>query len=324
MAIEASELKIYQPETINDTTTNGGYMSANEIVSGSSTNLFPNISQAERTAGSDKYRKLFFKIADSENNTLFNSKTYISLQTPAQDYVTFFPGSQSNTAAGITGSEDEYGCGSLNATISAGAVALDVFVEDSSLVIFRTGEVFKIYDGSNEEFVTISSVTPSGNVITLTFTALTYGYSSTNTLVASVYEDAEIKGSFSGFTVTSGNTGTYDDTTYPVALTNIGTVQDTFTITFATATTFTCAGARVGAVGSGNTTSDLQPLNSDFAEFYFILDWHGFGGTFQVNDTIEFTTVPAALPIWTRRIVPAGATSYSGNNFKMIIEGESS
>ena len=323
MAIESTELKIYESTVTNDTGTNGAYMSANEITSGSATNLFPNISQDERTSGSTKYRKFFFKIADSENNTLFNSKTFMSLQTPAEDYVTFFEGTQSDTQSGILGTEDEYGCGSLNSTISAGAVTLDVFVENSGLVIFRTGDLIKIFDGTNEEFLSISSVSPAGNIITLGGFSTAYGYSSTNTLVASVSEQASVLTSSSGWTETS-TSGTYNESTYPVQLTNIGTVQEDFTITFTSATTFTCAGARLGSVGSGNITSDFQPLNTDFSEFYFILDWQGFAGTWATNDTIEFTTVPASLPVWAKRVVPAGASSYSGNSFKMVLDGESS
>ena len=323
MAIESTELKIYESTVINDTDTNGAYMSANEITSGSANNLFPNVPQDERTAGSTKYRKFFFKIADSENNTLFNSKIHMSLQTPAEDYVTFFEGTQADTQVSIGGSEDQFGCGSLNTTVSGGATSIDVFIEASGVVIFRNGEDIKIWDGTNMETRTLSGVSPSGNVITLTVPALTNGYSSTNTLVASIFEPADIECSYTGMTATSGS-GTYDDTTYPIALKNIGTIQEDVTITFTSGTTFTCAGARTGAMGSGNTTSDFQPLNGDFSEYYFVLNWLGWSGTWATNDTLEFTTVPAAAPIWAKRVVPAGAVSYSGNNFKLILDGESS
>lgn len=324
MTIDAAELKIYEPETINDTGTNGGYMSANEITSGSTNNLYPNIPEAERVAGSTSYRKFFFKIADSENGTLFNSTAHMSLQTPADDYVTFFAATQIDTQTDILGSEDEYGCGNLNATVVATDTSVVVFVENSALVLFRVGDYIKLFDGSNSEIALISNVSPSGNLITLTIGALTNGYSSTNTLVASLLDASNVECSYSGFTVTSSNSGTYDDTTYPVALKNIGSVQDDFTITFDSATTFTISGAKVGSVGSGNVTSNAQPLNTDFSEYYFVMDWLGFGGTFAINDTIEFTTVPANIPIWTKRIVPAGAAAYSGNSFKMIVDGESS
>jgi hypothetical protein len=50
----------------------------------------------------------------------------------------------------------------------------------------------------------------------------------------------------------------------------------------------------------------------------------GFGGTFLAGDLITFTTHPAAVPIWLRRDVPAGAANLTTNEAVIVLDGETS
>ena len=56
MTISSSELKRYKPATITDTPANGGKMSAVESVSALKNNVFPDVSEDERTTGVTRYR----------------------------------------------------------------------------------------------------------------------------------------------------------------------------------------------------------------------------------------------------------------------------
>lgn len=332
MGVESAELKIYLPTLSNDSSSNGGHMTASEITSGASGNLFPYISLAERTAGSTKYRKFFFKVADSENTDFTSVKIAMTQQTPADDYVVWWPTTQSSVQSGIAGTEDKYGCGNLNSDISVAEGSMDVYVEEPTTAIFRDGCTIRIsnqaYVGAETgttEYLEVDTVSWNSNVATLTLVdsnAPYNAYLASNTKVGSVYEVASISPGYSNFTVTSA-AGTYNDTLYPVLGDNIGGVYDSWTITFSSATAFTCSGARIGSVGSGNTSGDFSPNNADFSYPYFTLSSGGFGGTFTSGDTIEFDTSPASLGVWCKRVVPAGAGSYSGNNFKFVIDGES-
>lgn len=51
--------------------------------------------------------------------------------------------------------------------------------------------------------------------------------------------------------------------------------------------------------------------------------YQAFGGTFATGDTIAFTTQPAAIALWYKRVVPAGASSFSGNQVIVGIDCES-
>ena len=72
MTILDSELDFYKAETNDDTTSNGGRMSAIEIISGVLQNVWPHAFKAERDAGSTKFRKLFCKVSNDDDDTLYN------------------------------------------------------------------------------------------------------------------------------------------------------------------------------------------------------------------------------------------------------------
>lgn len=330
MPIIQAELKLYKAQTINDGGTNGGRMSANEITSGAMANVFPTVGEAERAAGSTKYRKVFMKVANDDDLTLLNPQVFLDNFTPGDDRVEFFAGNQTNTQSAITGSETKYGCGKLDQNVSAGAASVDVLVEDGATQFFQNGQTIRITDktdvddvGGNEEYVVIST-TPSvvGNIVTLTFApVLQNGYSSSLGRVMNVYEPSDVVSSFDTVNVTSAS-GTFDEN-YLFA-DNIGTVEQDWTITFSNATTFTISGDTVGSVGGGNIGSGASPSNTDFSKPYFVIQAAAFGGTFTNGDTITFSTRPASVPVWLRRIVPAGAANLTVNEAVLAISGETS
>jgi len=336
MTILAAELKLYKSSVVNDIGSNGAGMSANQIVTGVSNNIFPNIPQAERLAGSTKYRKAFYKVANDADETLANCKVFMTKQTPSTDMVTFFAGTQTEvrstvSADGITDTKDHYGVGDLNADVSAAANVFDVLVENDAVeTIFRDGDEIRISDqatlggAGNEEFHTINTVTYVSNVATITIVGTLANAFTTagGTHVASVLSVSDIVSSGDTFAVTS-TAGTYDDTTYPLLADNIGAVEETVTLTFTSATAFDAVGSISGAMGSGAIGGDFSPNNADFTKPYFTLSTAGWGGTWATSDTLVFEVRAASTPLWCKRHVPAGATNVSGNNFKIALRGES-
>lgn len=333
MSIVRADLKVFASALISDASSNGGRMSANELVSGVVGNVFPNASDAERTAGSNKFRKVFFK--NSEDTTpqglqLSNSYVYVENYTPGDDDVMLALGTQVDDQGTFTGgSPDYYGAGQLDDDISAGATELDVAVHDGSIIVFRDGDTIRISDrtdvddtGGNEVFATISG-TPvvNANVVTITVSApIGPAFAAASTRVASVLDLGNLVGSYDNFVITS-SAGTYDDE--QIQLDNEGTIEDSWTITFVNGTSYNVSGAVTGSVGSGNTTTDFAPTNSAFGKPYFTLPSAGWGGVYQAGDTVEFDTHPAAGPVWLRRQIPAGIDSITGNLAIIVFEGES-
>ena len=342
MAIQASELKWYNASVVNDTSGNGGRMSANEIADGVKNNVWPDVPQAERTAGSVKYRKTFIKVANDADLTLIAPRIFIETRTPGDDSVVLMVGTQSDTQAEASGYARFYGAAELDVDINAGDSTLVVNVEDGNGAggheIFQDGDLIRVSDKSsvdsvsgNTEFVRLASgsaVVWNGNQATLTLEAggsLANAYPATDTKVASVIEPSDIQASFSGWSESSV-AGTYDEVTSPLLTDHIGTLEQNWTLTFTSATTFSCSGDTVGIVGSGTLGGGaFAPNNSAFDKPYFTLadgspPW---GGSWAVPDTLTFNTHPAAVAVWEKRTVPAGAESFSGNKVVVAITGES-
>ena len=207
MSIVASELKLYAATVINDTTANGGAISSTEIVSGTKNNIWPDVPQAERVAGSVKYRKVFIKVENAESLALTNACIFIETPTPGDDTVVLMSGTPTDTQAEADDYTRFYGAGTLDADISAGASTLAVNVENGNAAtgasIFRDGDLIRVSDkatvdaaSGNTEFVRLASssaVSWNGNKATLTLAStLANSYTASSTRVASVLEVASI------------------------------------------------------------------------------------------------------------------------------------
>lgn len=321
--MQVSDLKWYRSGVVSNTASNGGVMSNNLIANAVRNNLFPDIAQSERLSGVTRYRKAFAKVANSSNKVLFNSKIHLTSITPANDYITFFAGTFSDTQNNIS-SPTEYGAAVLASGITAGASSCTVTLENTDMLIFRNGDTIWIGDETNEEYHSNVTVVKNDLNVTITLEAgdsFSNSYAS-DVVVSSCILSGDIQGSVEFWAETS-TAGTYDETTYPVIVGAVGGIFQDWTITFSSSTAFDCVGNTVGSIGSGNTSSSFFPSNPAFAAPYFTLSPLGFGGTWAIGESITFRTNPFCYPVWFKKVVPSGASSYSGNNFNFRIVGES-
>lgn len=331
MAIVSAELKMYKSTVVSDASGNGARLSSSESVSGAAANLFPKVTPAERTAGSTRYRKAFFKVANDAGAGLLSPELFMTRNTPGADRLTFFPATQRDTQSAITGSERKYGGGFLQTTVAGGVTSFVCTVEDGATVVFVDGDKIRVSDretldgAGNEEFVTISGA-PSvvGNNVTISFTpALVNNFLNTVTKINSVYAAPDpIKSTVTNWVESSAG-GTYNESTYPVVVNQIGGVEQTWTLTFSSGTAFNIVGDTIGSVGAGSISGGAAPVNGAFAKPYFTLAAAGFGGTWLSGDTIVFQTHPAALPFWVRQVVPAAAAEAPANTAAFALIGES-
>jgi hypothetical protein len=312
---------------------NGGRMAFSQLVSGVKNNLFPDVSQSERTAGSIKWRKAFIHVSSAQDTALLNVRLFLDALTPAGDFVVFQPGTQTDTENQIAGRP--YGIGTLYAPVVGGATQIKVICEHNAeyatLQPIRVGDVVRVSDRpstggpGNEEWVTVSGVSYGVDFATVDFSpALVNGYATSNTLVSSVLELPSVVAGVTGVSVTSSG-GSFDSATVGnIQAHNKGAIEETWTLTFTSATTFTASGNTVGALTStGSTSADYAPLNPATGTPYFTIKAVAWGGAFQANDTVSFATHPAAIPIWYRRQVPAGTFSLANDFTSLAINGES-
>lgn len=341
MAIQGSEIKWYRSRNVNDGPTNGGTMSALEIPDGVKNNVWPDVPQAERNAGSVKYRKNFIKIANDDDLALIAPRLFIETGTPGDDRVVLLAGTQTDTQAEANAYTRCHGVGILDSPIIADDATLQVMVEPGNDAngdaIFQDGDLIRVSDQTsldaptgNSEFLRLAAsdaVTWNGNLATLTLAdgnRPACNYAAGVTKVASVVEGADIAASLTGWQLSS-QAGSYDRTGFPPILDHIGAIEQTWTLTFTSATQFICVGDDLGIVGSGAIQNDFSAINPDFGKPCFTITGGSppWGGTFASGDTITFVTHPAALPFWEKRTVPAGADSHSGNQVIVAISGES-
>ncbi len=332
-----TDIKSYHAAERSKADTNGGRMSANEIISGVVNNVWPHVPRAQRLAGDTLHRKVFIKAADDDDGKLMAAQEYIDKPTAGEDSIVAFVATMTDTQADITGNERKYGAAVLQANITGNPSTFTVTVENAALAsgtdaIFQDGDDIRLTDkttpdasSGTEELLTITG-TPSvsGNDVTITVTtAIANDYTAGAAWAASIIDIGDTECSTDTFVDTSVGDGAYDDSLYPVICDNIGTVEDAITLEFTDATHFTVTGASGIAYGSGDTATDFIPNNSDFTKPYFTLEAAGFSGTWAAADTITFNIHPAAFAIWLRRTVPSGCASLANNKVTTVTTGES-
>lgn len=332
MAIVRAELLLMKAQNNNDLSSNGGRMSDTEVTDGASANLFPRVQNAERLAGSTKFRKAFYKVASAEDKTLSNVRIYEENFTIGDDRIQMIFGDQINTQGDLLGSEDKFGAGTLDVTILSTATTLDIAVETGAGAenIFRDTMLCRISDkanidgAGNESFFTISGVpTVLADVVTVTLAAQVGTAYAAGARISGVMEVASVVGTFVSFVVTSA-AGLYNEITNPVLVDSIAGVEQSWTLTFTSGTAFDITGDILGAVGSGTIAAGGAPTNPFYGAPYFTLAPAGFSGTFLSGDTITFNTSPASVPVWLKRVVPAGSNSIANNKAIIVMDGESS
>lgn len=338
MPILDSEILWRPASLVSDTipAQNGGRMAFGQIVSGVKNNLFPDVSLAERNAGSVKWRKAFIHVASPVNLALLDARVFIDAPTPGGDFVLFHPGTQTDTEDQVAGRP--YGVGPLAATVAAGAALVPVDCEHAAqfaaLQPFRVGDLIRVSDrpstggAGNEEWVTIAAIdygSGGGSTMDITVTpALQNAYDTEDTVVSSVFQVGNVVSSADAIQVTSA--GGVFETAIPgnLAVPSRGAVEETWTLTFTDATNFTASGTVAGALAlGGSVAADYGPVNPATGNPYFTIKGTAWGGSFAANDTVRFSTHPASIPIWYRREVPAGTATLANDVASLAIHGES-
>jgi hypothetical protein len=333
MSITSSDLIWRKSVNISDTIAaqNGGRMSiSTSIVSGVKNNLFPDASQAQRVAGATHYRKQFLHIGGT--GAMLSSKVFLDKYTPGTDYALIYAGTQNDTQDALT--SRAYGVAklksgtSITATDTEAVFTVENITAYTSATPFRAGDAVRLADktvgGStgNEEFLIIDEVTYNQSDITISFTTEivnSYANTTDNVILSTLIEDADIEPYADDLDVTS-DTGamTLDN----VQLINTGTIEQNWTLTFTSATAYTLTGDTVLTGGmSGTISSDFTVVSAGIT--YLKILSTAFSGTFAEGDSVTFSTHPSAIPIWLKRIIPAGTATLANDYISIGFIGES-
>ena len=325
--MESTDLVLMKSVTVNDTDANGARMSFSTITSNVLNNMFPNVTQTERTDGTTRYRKFFFRNKNSSNETAANARVWISSKSVGGDYFRLKAGTDSDVQSAADDYTDWLGTGHLTTAFAADSTTMEVLFDVANGVY--AGSLVRVSDSSGgEEFLTVKAAGVTWNGLTATIVTTTSARNtypaSQNSLVAGVVDLGNLVAATSAWVETSVS-GTYDESSYPVEVNNVGSVSDTWTITFTGATAFTCAGTNTGSLGAGSTLSDFQPVNTQVGtgDYYFVVRAAGWAGTWALGDTVTFTTTHSAAGVWIKEVVPVSTSAQTNNlvSFKLYGEG---
>lgn len=312
MAIAAQDIIVNQPSAnSSEPSINGGFMTNALSVDAQRGNVFPDVSNTERLQGSTTFRKIFWKNNNSANLSYTQPYAYIQSITPAQDWVTFFAGTQTDVQQSLTGTERMYGAGVLHTDIPAGSTTLVVDLEDSTLNVFITGDTIVLNSGALSEKhdnVTVSKNAAQVNITLDEGDAISNNYTAQIATVSSALPLPDMVTSVTDVTNNSVS-GLLNTAEYPIQVFNKGTIEQTWTFRFANSTQYTCTGNTLGFMGNGDIETTLQLQNHVMSSPYFIFDHNAWSQTgWQPNDIVTFTTHPASAAMWFKRVVPGGTT----------------
>lgn len=99
----------------------------------------------------------------------------------------------------------------------------------------------------------------------------------------------------------------YNDSAYPLLVDNRSAIKERWLIKFTSSTAFEVIGETVGLIASGNTVTDLDPLNPETSTPYFTMYASGWGSGWSTGNCVRFNTEAGAASMWIAR------TTLSGN-----------
>ena len=331
MPISGNELIFRRAALASDTAPaqNRGRMTASAITSAIKNNLFPDVTQAQRLAGVEHWRKLFVHVASAAESALLDARVFLEDVTPGDDYVLLYAGSHGDTQDAVAGRP--YGVGRLVAAVAADATVLTVDFEHLEFATHRPvriGDVVRVANiqatgGSGHEVLaTVNAVAWAGARAQVTLAAelgQAFDPAAVPVTVASVLAHASVQAGVAVPVVTSA-AGTVAGAP---AGSNRGSILQAWTLTFTSGTAFRLDGDTLGAnVATGSIAADFAPANPAGGT-YFSLPASAWAGAWAAGDKLTFSSTPAAIPQWLRRIVPAGAGSLAGDGVVIGVQGES-
>ena len=140
--------------------------------------------------------------------------------------------------------------------------------------------------------------------------------------VSLVFDLASWNGSWSDSLSGATATATYNNTQYPIRVTNRGALTERWIVRFTNSTSFDVIGENVGVIASGNTSTDCAPNNPSTGVPYFFLPALGWGNGWATGNVLRFNTIGSQFPVWVVRTVQQGPESVPDDRFTLLIRGD--
>lgn len=325
MAIISGELQLYYAAHRNqaDPAANGGRPSNTAVRCGQSGNIWPVVTAAQRVAGQTLAEKLFWRNRNAAGDVGADPWVALLTTTDGDEYEWIIGADQDGMQSDLTGSERKYTAAKLAIDAAAGSTSISIIVPNTALNdAFAAGDMVLIHAGGNTtETATVSAVSGSGGLILTLSAGTANSWQAASAYVCSLYRPgAALAPSVDN--ITQSGAGSYDFTTYPLALDNRGTIRQRWTLTYTGADALEVSGDELGSLGAFSIADAISPLDAS-GNPYFTLAAGGHGTAHVAGDIIQFDTYAAAIAVWRFKTTPPGCASMGTTSTALRVQVES-
>jgi len=182
------------------------------------------------------------------------------------------------------------------------------------------------------DLTVISNADLSGR-LTLT-KALSHDYPATESRVSGVLYVGTLQARYTNLFAQSAWTGVwsdtrigdaplaqYNDTTYPLIVSNRGAYQDRILVKFTGSTAFQVIGENLGVIGAGNTSENCTPANLLTGQPYFTLDYRGWGSGWSTGNCVRFNLIGANYPVDLIRAIQPSEPTGQDDSVELLFLG---
>ncbi len=139
--------------------------------------------------------------------------------------------------------------------------------------------------------------------------------------VENLFDQAAWNNVWSNVISGSAAPGTYNDTDFPLLVSNADAITERWAVRFTSATQFEVMGETVGTIATGNTTTDCAPVNPRTGQPYFTIHRAGWGTGWSVNNVVRFNTIGSLAPVWMIRTTLPGASEGATDSTRLQVIG---
>lgn len=113
----------------------------------------------------------------------------------------------------------------------------------------------------------------------------------------------------------------YNDTLYPIVVTNAGAYPDRMLVRFTSSTAFQVIGENLGLIATGTINQDCAPVNPLTSETYFTIDYRGWGSGWATGYCLRFNVVGCAYPVDLIRAVQPSSPTGQDDAVELLFVG---
>lgn len=117
-------------------------------------------------------------------------------------------------------------------------------------------------------------------------------------------------------------TASYNDVDYPIAIDNLGSVEERWKLKFTSSTGYQLIGEQRGVVATGSINSAFAPVNPMTGTPYFTIPQEGWGSGWVTSNILRFNTTAAAAPVWAIRTVLPSSDDIADDSITVEFRGD--